>query len=118
MSKVNYSKIAKEAYGESCEWIGCGWNESDCDVHHINYQLQWDLEKKIRTAHRSADIERARELADIANSKGFGKFDIKTMQLGKDDRLLNLAVLCPNHHRYVHDEDLGFDIFKYIPKRI
>jgi hypothetical protein len=79
--------------------------------------MQWDLEKKVRESHKKGDIESARMWSQVAWSKGFRGFNIKTMQLGKDDRLSNLAVLCPNHHRYVHDKDMGLLLLSLIPER-
>jgi hypothetical protein len=114
---MDYAELAKHHYGECCEYESCGWSESVCDVHHINYKLQWDLENKIRDAHKNNDFEQAKMWVDAALSKGFRKFNIKKMQLEKDDRLHNLAVLCPNHHRYVHKEDMGMTILSKIPKR-
>jgi len=115
--KKSYREIAIEAYGENCEFQGCDWKESNCDVHHINYRDQQAMEKEIRKSKKAMDTARYHILLEYAKFRGFNCFDEKTGQLEKDDSVNNLAVLCPNHHRYVHDKDLGSEILKYIPER-
>jgi hypothetical protein len=90
---MNYVEIGHKTYGTKCEWVGCGWDAAQTDVHHINYQ------------QHQAEEDEAR------GSKG------EHFQLPKDNNSTNLAVLCPNHHRFVHARDLGMDILKYIPIR-
>lgn len=115
--KKSYREIAIEAYGNQCEFEGCDWSESNCDVHHINYRDQQALEKEIRKSKKALDTARYHILLEYARSRGFYTFDEESAQLSKDDSVHNLAVLCPNHHRYVHDKDLGNNILKYIPER-
>jgi hypothetical protein len=113
----DYSEIGKRKYGEKCEWKDCGWNEATCDVHHINYEFQQKLEEKIRDAYKQKKSNLFMELIQVAHDSGFRSFDKKTLQLGKCDMTHNLAVLCPNHHRYVHQKNISMDILKQIPKR-
>jgi len=91
---MSYVETGRKTYGTSCEWIGCGWDAAPCDVHHINYQAHQEQE----------DEERA--------TKGSTSF-----QLPKDGTSKNLAVLCPNHHRFLHRIDLGLKVLDYIPPR-
>ena len=44
-------------------------------------------------------------------------FNKETKQLEKNNQSKNLAVLCPNHHRYVHYVDMGVAILNYLPPR-
>lgn len=113
-----YSKAGREAYGEACEFIGCGWDAAICDVHHINYQEQQMVENGIREALQSGSKNMLEFYENRRKELGFGPFNKNTNQLPKDDGVKNLSVLCPNHHRYVHTVDMGMDILKYIPKRI
>jgi hypothetical protein len=115
--KLEYVDKAKKAYGSKCEFENCGWEDAQCDVHHINYKEQQDYEKTIRKAIKEDDVELTNKTIMQANKRGFLFFNYQTMQLTKDDRINNLAVLCPNHHRYVHSLDLGMDILNRIPKR-
>lgn len=112
-----YRKDAIKEYGEKCEWIGCGWDAASCDVHHINYQEQWEIERAIRKAVIDNDMGLFAQLLSKARDMGFPTYNQKTRQLDKDDRVSNLVVLCPNHHRYVHSEDLGMKVLNFIPKR-
>lgn len=114
---MSYRTRAFAAYGTACEWIGCGWNQGTCDVHHINYQEHERYETAIRDAFRVGKTYIAEQLIQEAKTLGFLKYDRKLHQLSKDDRLQNLAVLCPNHHRFVHTKDLGLEILHYIPER-
>ena len=114
---IKYAELGNKIYGSKCEFEGCGWEEAKCDVHHINYQEQQDIEKRIREAVRENDVELTNRLILEASKKGFMSFDYKTMELEKDHRSVNLAVLCPNHHRYVHHLDMGMDILKKISQR-
>jgi hypothetical protein len=113
----DYSTIGKRKYGEKCEWKNCGWDDATCDVHHINYEYQQKLENRIREAYKSNKTNIYIELIQIAHDSGFRDFDKKKLQLAKCDMTHNLAVLCPNHHRYVHEHKISMDILKYIPKR-
>ena len=112
-----YAQTGLETYGKKCEFDGCGWEEATCDVHHINYQEQQDIEKKIRKAVRGNNVELANQLILEANKKGFLFFNYDKMELEKDHRSINLAILCPNHHRYVHHVDMGMSILEKIPPR-
>jgi hypothetical protein len=114
---MSYVDVAKKTYGASCEFIGCGWNAASCDVHHINYQEQQTTEKALRQFLIHNKMEPFAQLLAHAVDRGFLAFDMKTRQLAKDDRSQNLAVLCPNHHRYLHTVDMGMKILEYIPPR-
>lgn len=113
----SYRDIGILVYGDKCEFDGCGWNAAPCDVHHINYQEQQKFEKELKKHLMYNSTDRFAQVLAEAVSKGFLSYDTKTGQLSKDDRSINLAVLCPNHHRYVHHVDLGMDILKHIPPR-
>lgn len=113
----NYHDDALAAYGTVCEWVGCGWNVAECDVHHISYQEQQEIEKTIRNAIKIGDMNLFAQLLVKANDMGYLHYDKKTNQLEKDNRVSNLTVLCPNHHRYTHEQDLGKAILSYIPIR-
>lgn len=91
---MTYIEKGHAAYGDKCEWVGCGWDASECDVHHINYQ------------EHQAEEDAARERTGAEH-----------YQLPKDNRTVNLSILCPNHHRYTHHKDLGMTILNYIPER-
>ncbi len=112
-----YAILGMQTYGSQCEFGGCGWKEATCDVHHINYQEQQDIEKRIRSSVKESNVELTNQLILEANQKGFLFFDYESMDLEKDHRSINLAILCPNHHRYVHHIDMGMDILKKIPPR-
>lgn len=114
---MGYAEQGKEAYGTSCEWIGCGWNQGTCDVHHISYQEHQEIENHLRAYYMMNDEESFQEMQEVAYSWGYGAFNKKTRQLPKDDRIENLSVLCPNHHRFVHTQDMGMNIASYIPRR-
>lgn len=113
----DYSDDAKKVYGNACEFDGCGWQEASCDVHHINYDEQQGIEVLIRQALKKKDNVKAEQLIKQAKDKGFLSFDKKTMELDKDNRTTNLAVLCPNHHRYTHFKDLKMSILNHLPPR-
>ena len=112
-----YAEIGIETYGSKCEFNKCGWEDATCDVHHINYQEQQEIEKKIRRAIKENNVELTNQLILEACQKGFLFFNYETMDLEKDHRSMNLAILCPNHHRYVHYVDMGMDILNKIPPR-
>lgn len=114
---MSYSETARHTYGNKCEWIGCGWNADTCDVHHINYQEQQTLEDALRLAYRTANMSMIALYEKRREEMGFKSYNIRTGQLPKDDDSKNLAVLCPNHHRYLHGKDLGMEVLKYIPAR-
>lgn len=90
---MTYVQVGHKAYGENCEWIGCGWKSANTDVHHIYYQEHQVLEDEAR------------------KTKG------EHYQLPKSILSKELSVLCPNHHRFVHFKDMGKDILQYIPPR-
>jgi hypothetical protein len=115
---MGYAENARKTYGTKCEWVGCGWDAATCDVHHISYVQHQEFENKLRHMIRLGDSPEklAAVLAD-AREHGYLTFNQTTKELSKDDRVSNLAVLCPNHHRYVHEKDLGMDLLKYIPSR-
>jgi hypothetical protein len=115
---MSYAEKAKETYGTACEWIGCGWNQGTCDTHHIDYQEHQEIEDALRFFLRKNNIESFLAFEKEAVEKGYGRFDKEDNQLSKNDAKENLAVLCPNHHRYVHTNDLGMKLLWYIPKRI
>lgn len=114
---IKYSVLGMQTYGMKCEFDGCGWEDATCDVHHINYQEQQEIEKRIRKTVREDSVELTNQLILEANQKGFLFFDYEKMELSKDHRSTNLAVLCPNHHRYVHHIDMGMAILEKIPPR-
>jgi hypothetical protein len=93
--KKDYTEIGHETYGTKCEWVGCEWDAATTDVHHINYQQHQKLEDLLRTQKNNSHF-----------------------QLAKDDDSKNLAVLCPNHHRYTHSKDIGLKILQFLPERI
>lgn len=99
---MHYSEVATRTYGKRCEWIGCGWDEAGCDVHHLDYQEHNTLETSLRRGEEQET----------------GKYGIFIDgQLPKNDSSDNLSVLCPNHHRFVHHADLGLTVLDYIPPR-
>jgi hypothetical protein len=110
----DYRKTGKKAYGEVCEFDGCGWSDASCDVHHIDYQEQQAMERMIRSERDTIEFYR---LTQFAKEQGWGDYDRSTRQLGKNDDISNLAVLCPNHHRYVHTKDLGLKVLENLPPR-
>lgn len=112
---MSYSEKAKKSYGKVCEFDGCGWSLS-CDVHHINYQEIEALESRYQDAMHMKWFEKMDELTEIAKEKGFSHFDLRG-NLKKDDRLNNLTVVCPNHHRYIHHYDMGISVLSHIPNR-
>lgn len=113
----SYHDKATTMYGNMCEWIGCGWHVGWCDVHHIGYKEQQAMEKLIREAYDKQDIPMYMALCSDAKKRGWGSYNVKDRNLQKDDKLYNLAVLCPNHHRYVHTVDLGINLLQFIPPR-
>lgn len=90
---IDYRDVGLKAYGSKCEWAGCGWSSAPCDVHHTNYQEHQAQENELRKV------------------KG-DHYQLPKSVLSKD-----LSVLCPNHHRYTHDKDLGLGVLKYLPER-
>lgn len=114
---AKYHNTATEVYGSKCEWIGCGWDAADLDVHHISYQEQQEIETEIRKAINSGNMDQFAQLLAKAQDMGYPHYDQKDRQLDKDDRASNLTVLCPNHHRFVHTEDLGMKVLTFIPPR-
>lgn len=114
---MNYKQTGHETYGTKCEWEGCGWDEAGCDVHHISYQEHNRLESKMRAAIGQGDMEKFARLCAEARKQGFMEYKRMARQLDKDDRSTNLTVLCPNHHRLVHVQDMGLDVLKRIPPR-
>jgi hypothetical protein len=113
-----YSQDGKAAYGHKCEFIGCGWDAATCDVHHINYREHQMVEDGLREAYKTGSANMIEFYENRRLEHGFREYNRNTRQLPKDDRVQNLSVLCPNHHRYLHDIDMGMDILQYIPKRI
>lgn len=107
---MGYRETGIDTYGHKCEI--CGF--SVVEVHHINYPLHDEWEKKIRTAYRKGDS--VVELLEVADKLGFLKWD--GQDLSKDDRSTNLAVLCGNCHSLVHLFDAGLKLLKAIPKRV
>jgi hypothetical protein len=114
---MSYSRDGKNAYGELCEWIGCGWNQATCDTHHIDYEVHQEIENNIRAYYMMEDDEHFEYMLDLARRLGYGEYNQKTRQLPKNDSISNLAILCPNHHRYVHHHNLSMDLLEYIPRR-
>lgn len=106
---MSYRDTGIEAYGHSCEICGYGIVE----VHHVNYQLHTEWEKKLRLAARKG--ENLSELLSVAQKLGFLEWD--GHDLSKDDRVSNLSVLCGNHHNLVHLFDAGLNLLKALPKR-
>lgn len=115
----SYQTDATEAYGKVCEFFGCGWNLTTCDVHHIDYQEQQECERKMRALADAGQIDSPmfQSLQLKATSNNWGTYNAKTRQLLKNDDVLNLTVLCPNHHRFVHHHDMGKMILHFIPPR-
>lgn len=112
---MNYVTIAKKLYGETCEL--CGWRKATCDVHHIRYQEHQELENSLRRAFKAKNMAEFDKAQQIALSKGYGLFNIDTLQLPKNDNPENLAVLCPNCHREVHEYDLGDKLLELLTER-
>ena len=108
---------ALRTYGHKCEWIGCGWDAAMCDVHHIDYHAYWHYQERARKAIINGNMEKLATTFAEARDKGFLSFNSHARSLSKDDRIENLAVLCPNHHRYVHTHDMGLELLKVIPPR-
>jgi hypothetical protein len=109
--KDHYRQLALETYGDRCEI--CGFRGA-VEVHHIDYHLHDEWEKKIRHAKKT-NAENFEELLEQAKELGFMYFEDN--QLGKDNRSTNLAVLCPNCHALVHALDAGTKLLKILPKR-
>lgn len=114
---MNYHRNATQTYGEACEWIGCGWHETVCDVHHIDYNAQWAAEQSIRKAFDEKRVGDYVAFLTAAKQLGYATFNVKDRQLAKNDSVSNLSVLCPNHHRFVHQADMGTGILQFIPPR-
>ncbi|WP_307312223.1 HNH endonuclease [Neobacillus driksii] len=108
MINKDYRDSALKVYGEACEI--CGYR-AGVEVHHIDYQEQWEIEKKLRKAKGS---EYTRLLAE-AKKQGYDEF--KDNQLAKNDSTKNLSVLCGNHHSLIHSLDSGKALLKVIPER-
>ena len=102
----DYRDIGIETYGDKCEIC----SHSLVEVHHINYQEQWNIERRLRKDFNNRD-----QLLKEARSLGFLKWDGN--QLSKDDRSTNLAVLCGNCHTLIHKLDVGLNILKVLSKR-
>lgn len=115
--KSGYRADALQAYGTACEWIGCGWNAGSCDAHHIDYQEHQEHEDLIRKFSKLEDKTYYIEALKEAKELGYLSYDVKEKQLEKDNTVHNIAVLCPNHHRFVHTLDLGMKLLDYIPER-
>lgn len=113
---MHYSEKGKKTYGIGCEFDDCGWDVC-CDVHHVNYQEIEVLENAYQDAMHLKLFEKMDHLTHLAFEKGFGTFDLRG-NLKKDDRVQNLMVVCPNHHRYIHHYDLGLLALKHVKKRI
>lgn len=108
---MNYAALAKKIYGEACEL--CGWSRASCDAHHIDYQEHLAHERAMRQAiGNPAVLER---LQQEAFAQGWGYF--AHGRLPKNDNPRNLAVLCPNCHRWVHDFNIGKDLLDMLPPR-
>lgn len=118
-AEASYRSTALAAYGTKCEWEGCTWEHTSCDVHHIDYIEQQGMEKRFRSMLDSDYKFSAMwfEIQRQAEAKGWGTFNVQDRQLHKNDHVSNLAVLCPNHHRLVHEQDLGKQVLKHIPAR-
>lgn len=110
MINKEYRKSALIQYGESCELCG---HRTSLEVHHINYQEQQEIERKIREADRKALAIGG--LIEIAKSMGFDEY--KNGQLSKDDNTKNLSVLCGNCHSFVHLIDMGLKLLRALKPR-
>lgn len=111
MIEVNkrVAREAREAYGAACEL--CGWGKAPCDIHHIDYQEHMILQENIK--HSNGKSRTA--LLELATSLGFERFS--NGRLSKNNNLDNLAVVCPNCHREIHETDMGKEILEYLPPR-
>lgn len=107
MSK--YRRLGLETYGDKCEI--CGF--SIVEVHHIDYQEHQEVEDYIR--YLSKNNHDVSKLVEEAKELGYLNWD--GHQLSKDDRSENLAVLCPNCHRFIHRLNVGKKILRVLDKR-
>lgn len=112
MINKDYRNSALNTYGDSCELCG---HRTSLEVHHINYQEQWDIERKIRSAEKKSQLNLVNELIDTAKSMGFDEY--KDGQLSKDDSTTNLSVLCGNCHSLVHLIDVGLKLLRALKPR-
>lgn len=104
-----YREIGLETYGHKCEL--CGY--SIVEVHHINYQLHDQWEKKIRDMVKSHQ-----DVADLLEmAKGLGFLDWDGHDLAKDNRSTNLSVLCGNCHSLIHLLDAGMKLLNALTPR-
>jgi predicted HNH restriction endonuclease len=103
MINKHYRESALKTYGETCEICG---HKTALEVHHIDYQEQWDAEKKIRKGEITLD-----------EVKQLGYLAFFNNQLAKNDSTKNLAVLCGNCHSLIHTLDSGKKLLKAIKER-
>lgn len=106
---MDYRQLGLESYGYKCEICG----HSLVEVHHISYQEQWEMEKKLREATKQK--RNITKLLEEAKEKGFLQWDDN--QLSKDNRSTNLSVLCGNCHTLIHQLDVGMNIIKVLDRR-
>jgi hypothetical protein len=106
---MSYREIGLNVYGDHCEICGYGIVE----VHHIDYKLHNDYERVLRKKVKAnQNVE-----SILENAKQEGFLEWSGHQLSKDDRSINLAVLCPNCHAMVHKADIGLALLKLLPER-
>lgn len=110
MINERYRESALITYGDKCEICG----HSRTEVHHIDYQEQWEMEKKVREAFRKK-LPTLNTLLEEARKLGYIKFE--NNQLSKNDSTENLSVLCGNCHSLMHCMDVGKKILKAIKPR-
>ena len=104
MINKHYRESALETYGEVCEICG---HKTSLEVHHIDYQEQWEMEKKVRDNNSL-----------VSEAKKLGYLEFKRNQLSKNDSTKNLAVLCGNCHGLMHTLDVGKKLLKALKERI
>jgi predicted HNH restriction endonuclease len=109
MINKDYRQAALKTYGDKCEICG----HSQVEVHHIDYQEQWDMEGKARAAEK----DRAALNGILVAARAMGYIKYERGQLSKNDSTKNLSVLCGNCHGLVHKMDVGMRLLKVLKTR-
>jgi predicted HNH restriction endonuclease len=112
MINKHYRENALKTYGDACEICG---RRTGLEVHHIDYQEQWEMESKIRLASKKNWSVSGPALLETARKLGYDTFEFN--QLSKNDDTKNLSVLCGNCHSLIHTLDSGKKLLKAIKER-
>lgn len=113
MIDKHYRKTALEKYGEACELCG---HRTSIEVHHIDYQQQQAMEKRLREALKYIEPE-FDQIMKEAIGAGYDEFDKEARSLSKNDDSQNICVLCCNCHALMHKLDIGKKLLRALKPR-